>query len=208
MKFFDGLIFFFIFSLLILLNGCSTVAYHTANDTASVINDNLSLGTQIQDKTIEYKARYRLHELNYSANKNFIDLVVYDGRLVLLGEVESKNTRALIDHELASIPEVYKLDDYLSVGKKHSWIRWSQDALMTEQIEAKIFLSHANHFHYSVHTCNGVVYLFGAASKQEEKYIVEKIRVLPGVKKVVTIFPQIRPNKATIIDVTPVALNV
>ena len=189
--------------LIFLLNSCTTVAYNTAD----VINSQLSLGTRVQDNAIKYQAMYRLHGMPYAYNKNFVEVVAYDRRLILLGEVENQIVRSLIDHGLASIPDVYRIDDYLRVGVQHSWTDWSKDAVITGQVQSRIFVSDANHFHYDIHTCDGVVYLFGAAPPEEEKYIISKVRVLPGVKKVVTIFPLIYPNKAVIISVTPVALN-
>jgi len=184
------------------LSGCTTLAYNTAES----INTKLTLGTQVSDQVIKYKALYKLHQMTYAPSKNHVDLVVYDSRLVLLGKVQNQNIRNQIDQNLASIPGVYRVDDYLEIGK-HSWVDWAWDAGLTAQVKSRVLLSSANHFHYDIHTDEGVVYLFGKAPVSEEKYIVSKIRVLPGVKKVVTIFPRLYSHKAPIFNVVPVALE-
>jgi len=188
------LIFYFIFSLG--LSGCTTLAYNTAES----INTKLTLGTQVNDQVIKYKALYKLHQMTYNPNKNHVDLVVYDSRLVLLGEVQNQHLRNQIDQNLASIPNIYRVDDYLEIDQP-SWTNWAWDAAITGQVKSRVLLSSANHFHYDIHTEDGVVYLFGKAPLSEEKYVVSRIRVLPGVKKVVTIFPRLKSKKAPVLNI-------
>jgi len=194
------LVFLFLFLFFLLtLSACTTVAYNTA----STINSNLSLGDQVQDKVIKYKAWYRLHQMDFNPNKNFIEVVTYDGRLVLLGEVESEELKNKINQNLAQIPGVYHVDDYLRVthGALHSWPEWGEGALLTAKVKAAILFSGVNDFHYEIYTDNDVVYLFGQAAPAEEAKVLNIVRNLSGVKEVVTIFPKVRQGKALIIAI-------
>lgn len=179
------------------LSGCTTIAYNTAES----INTKLTLGTQVNDQVIKYKALYKLHQMTYSPSQNHIDPVVYDSRLILLGEVQSQGLRNQIDHNLASIQGVYRVDDYLEIDQP-AWTSWAWDTMITAQVKSRVLLSSANHFHYDIYTEDHVVYLFGKAPLSEERYVVSKIRVLPGVKKVVTIFPSLKSKRAPVVNLS------
>ncbi len=184
----------FIFNLLG-LSGCTTVAYHTAD----VIDNKLTLGDQVEDQVIKYKARYLIYQMPYDSQKNFVSIEVYDQRILVLGEVQNQALERQIDQKLASIPQVYRVNDYLRVGAQHSWSEWSKDAVITGQAESIVFLTEGlNHFHYDIYTQAGVVYLCGQANLKEEKEVLYKIRQLIGVNKVVTIFPRPYPGKSPI----------
>lgn len=177
-----------------LFSGCTTVAYHTAD----AINNKLTLGDQVEDQVIKYKALYALHQIQYNSHENFVMLEVYDQRVLVMGGVDSNYLRHEIDTALAHIPQVYRVNDYLEVGP-YSWGSYAEDSVITGQVQSMIMATEGlGHFHYDVYTTGRVVYLCGQADPQEEQEVVNHVRQLVGVKKVVTIFPRAYAKKAPV----------
>lgn len=77
----------------------------------------------------------------------------------------------------------------LTIGPKISSGRVIKDSWVTSQAKSKLLVTKGIKSNdIKVVTENGVVYLMGDVTKQEAKLVVDTVRYLDGVKKVVVLF--------------------
>jgi osmotically-inducible protein OsmY len=121
-----------------------------------------------------------------------IDVIVYEGRVMLTGVVtDPKKARKAVDIAW-NINGVKEVIDEIQIVKNRSLIkkmaRYSNDAAITTQIESQIlFKKNVASLNYKVTTVNGIVYLIGVGQNSSEiKRVADLCAKVSGVKKVVS----------------------
>lgn len=186
-------------SLLIisLLSGCAAVTIGTAATTGiALAHDRRSAGTVIDDQTIELKVLRVLYEVDNIRNNTHVNATCYNGALLLTGEAPTDNLLNDITRRLRQIPQVRKVHNEITLAAPSSLISRSSDSLITSQ--AKVLLFRLNKIQdfdptrVKVVSENGVVYLLGLLKQHEVSPVIETIRRVGGVQRVVKLFEIIR----------------
>ena len=175
-----------------LLSGCAAVAVGTAATGVAVVHDRRSTGTIIDDQTIELKALKILYSVDNIRINSHVNATSYNGILLLTGEAPTDSLRSDITNRLRKIPNVRKVHNEILIAAPSSLMSRSSDALITSKAKVALFeLNKIKGFdptRVKITSENGVVYLLGLLKQHEVTPVVETIRRVGGVQRVVKLF--------------------
>ena len=155
--------------------------------TALVASDRRTPGTQLEDETIEIKARSRIREA--VGDRVHVNVTSYNRTVLLTGEAPNEADKAAIEAVVRPIDNVRNVMNEIAVHPIVSLAEMSNDALITSKVKAS-FVDARDIFAnaYKVTTEHGVVYLMGRVTDREANRAVELARGVRGVRKVVKAF--------------------
>ena len=176
------------------LNGCVVAVLGGAAGGGYVLGQERGAGATLTDAAIKTKINARWLDTN-PAIADYVDLNVFDGRVLLTGDVPDPVLRdqAVADAwKTADVKEVIneiQLGDASTIGSNAS-DNWIQTRLRTELT----FDSNISSLNYTIETVDGVVYVLGAARDQAElDLVLNHARNLANVRRVVS-YVRIRPG--------------
>lgn len=175
------------------------------------IADRRNKATIIEDRLAELTAStaVRLHypqviDLNKSGRITKVTgpafrMVSYNHHLLILGIAENEmQKRGIISiaRQQKGVEGVY---DYLRVKGQRRLIDITNDASITAQTKLALLtiLGPALSNDVKIVTYDQTVYVFGLLTATEQQKVVQQIRVVPGVKKVVTLFEYYKPKQTS-----------
>ncbi len=178
---------------LILLSACAPVVVGGAVVSGiTVANDRRSAGQVIDDKIISVQVRKEIHKaIN---DDKHIKVMTYDGVVLLAGEAETQEDKIKAEDVAAERNGVVRVINELKESFPTNIKRRTKDSYITSKAKSallRVKLDGFNPTRVRIMTTRGVVYLMGKVSKQEANDVVEKIRNLRGVKRVVKVFEYI-----------------
>ncbi len=140
----------------------------------------------ISDNAIKIKLNQALFEADIDLFKN-VSTVVYKGRVLLLGSVETPAAKARAATLAAGIEGVRELINDIQVADGNGIMGFVNDVLIEKTIQSALFLDERiRSANYRVRSVNGVVYLIGAARDRSElERVLAQIRKTDGVERVV-----------------------
>lgn len=178
-----------------LLSGCTAAVVGGAAVGASTLHDRRSTGTVLDDQTIELKALTRIFQNKQLFNSTHINATAYNGKLLLTGEAPSESLRNQAVALVRTIPKVRAVHNEIAIAGPSTLISRSSDAYLTSKIKVSLFnIRHIRGFdptRVKVVTENGVVYLMGLLWQTEIEPVVETVRRVGGVQRVVKLFERI-----------------
>ena len=186
----------FIFPALLsisVLSGCAAVAVGTAATTGvAVVHDRRTTGTIIEDQTIELKALKTLYGIDKIRINTHVNATSYNNILLLTGEAPTESLRNDISNRLRQISKVRKVHNEILVAAPSSLVSRSSDGLITSKAKFALFkLNSIKGFdptRVKIVSENGVVYLLGLLKQNEIAPVVDTIRRVGGVQRVVKLF--------------------
>ena len=124
-----------------------------------------------------------------------INLVTNDGRVLLIGQVDTEENRAKIEKEVLSIEGIEEVYNQLRIGKPISLAQQVKDGLTTIKVKAKL-AGHdkINALKIKVVTENDEVFIIGTVSKETAYYATFVTRQVTGVGRVIKVF-QLLPDE-------------
>jgi osmotically-inducible protein OsmY len=174
-----------------LLYGCAPVVVGGAATGASVVHDRRSVGTTVEDQNIEIKAlRIRAQDDDLTKNSN-LSATSYNKVVLLTGQANSEEYRRRYVDKIRRIPEIKRVVDEIQIGPSASLTQQGKDAFTTSKVKIKLFdvkLPDFDPTRVKVVTNSGNVYLMGIVTEQEAAQVVQKVRYVSGVKRVIKIF--------------------
>jgi len=164
---------------LALLSACSS----TSSDPRA-----RSPGKVIDDQAVEWEVRRDIEAADTGFESANLTVVVYNGIMLLAGQVESEALRQLAE-ERAKIPNVRAVHNEIEVMPPISMVARANDSWLTTKIKTQMF-SDAELVagKIKVVTVNNVVFLMGILPREEADRAVEIARGVYGVKKIVKVF--------------------
>lgn len=174
-----------------LLYGCAPVVVGGAATGVSVVHDRRSAGTVLEDQNIELKALHLKandQELMQRAN---LSATSYSRVVLLTGQAQTEQLRQRYVGMIRRINQVKRVVDEIQVGPSASLTQQGSDIYITSKVKIKLFdvkLPDFDPTRVKVVTDQGNVYLMGIVSQQEADDVVQNVRYVSGVKRVVKIF--------------------
>lgn len=177
----------------LILSSCATVLVGGAIVSGiSVANDRRSAGQVIDDKIIS--AQVRKDIFNTLDNDEHVKVMTYNGVVLLAGEVLNHSDKIKAEDAAATKSGVIRVINEIVETNPTSFKRRSKDSYITSKAKStlvRVKLDGFNPTRVRVMTTRGTVYLMGKVTHGEAEAVVEKIRNLRGVKKVVKVFEYI-----------------
>lgn len=176
-----------------LLSGCMNVA----TTGASAVYNHRSLQKNLHD---QYLSAQTYRAINYKTtefkNAN-IAIAVYNGEILLAGQVPEPWQRQKAEDIAKSMPDVERVYNQLKIANPASTLTHMSDAWITSKVKAQLIASEElDASQIKVVTENGVVYLMGVLQPSEASAAIDIARNTDGVSAVVKIFTYMRMSKA------------
>ena len=182
-------------SLLIpLLGGCTAAVVGGAASGALVMHDRRTSGAVVQDQQIELAAYKLLHDNADIRNRSHISITSYNQRVLLTGQTESADIARRFATLVSEIPHVDSVYNEVVQGSAADLWDETEDTYTTSKVKLALFDVTVEGFDptaVKVVTSQGKVYLMGLLTRQEGTAVVNKVRGLSGVERVVEVFEYI-----------------
>lgn len=176
-----------------LLQGCTPVAVTgVAAAGVAVVHDRRTAGTVLEDQTIELKAADRLRNQLQGGDQVNINATSYNGVLLLSGEAATPQLRSRAEELMRDIDKVRRVHNEIATLPPSTIEERANDMLLTakakyaltdlpENVELDFTL-------VKVVSERGIIYLMGLVTRAEADAVVDRVRRVQGVKRVVKIF--------------------
>ena len=181
--------FLFVTSTL-LLNGCAPLLLVGSGATAAVMtNDERSAGSFIEDQGIELKVLVQIaEELGEQVQVNATS---YNRRVLLTGQAPSEELRQRAEKIVGQTKNVKEVLNQLVIGNPSSLTSRTADSALTLKVKTALCRLRDAGFScldVKIVTEQGVVYLLGLVTEEQEKIAVDAVRRISGVLAVNTLF--------------------
>ncbi len=177
------------------LSGCAAVVVGAGTTGATVAHDRRTTGTYVEDKAILLKAlQMRSQDETLQKNSN-ISIEVYNLQILLTGQALDADIVARFRDRLTQIERVRHVYNEVTVGAEGTWSEAAADTYLTSRVKVEMFSVGIQGFdplRLKVTSSLGTVYLMGLVTPEEADAVVEKVRYISGVKRVVRLFEYIK----------------
>ena len=184
----------FVFLTLPLLHGCIAVVAGSAAAGAHAVHDRRAVGTVLSDRNIQLSAIDAINKhKQLTRDGNNIKVVVYNGVMLLCGQVRSQALKQLAHSTAAGFNGVIRMVDEIEVTDTPQgfWRRRGDNALSARVKTGLLNITSMHGFdptRINITTSHRVVYLMGLVSHVEAEAVTDIARDTPGVEKVVKLF--------------------
>jgi len=176
-----------------LLSGCFVAAVGAAAvATGSSVNDRRGFGTVVDDKNIQLSAYNVLNRDKELVLQNRVMIAVYNGVLLLMGEVRTPELKQRAEQTVTGFSGVRRIVNEIDVMEPEGFWSRRNDNHLTARV--KLALTDAvstpgfDPTRVKVSTAHRVVYLQGMLSAEEDAIATGIARNVPGVERVVKVF--------------------
>lgn len=179
----------FILSASILLQGCVAAVLGGAAAGTKVATDPRTMGTQVDDETLEFKVENALDKDEQIKSEARVNAVSYSARVLLIGQVPSENTKETATSLAKGVDGVVDVYNELRVNPKITIGQISKDSWITTQVKSKMLVDdRVKSTDVKVITENGEVFLLGNVTQAQAGAAAEIASKISGVQKVVKVF--------------------
>lgn len=175
--------------LLFGLSGCGHMLAGMEVDTIEEDDGSRTLGRMLEDDSIETKARVNIHAADEAFDDTHLNIVSYNGYVLLAGQVPSEALKARATDVVREIRGVRRIYNELEVAAPSSAMTRSSDTWITAKVKSFLLGNpDIQGSRVKVVTENGVVYLMGLVTRQESARIAAEAADIGGVQRVVKLF--------------------
>ncbi|MGP4123039.1 MAG: division/outer membrane stress-associated lipid-binding lipoprotein [Sodalis sp. (in: enterobacteria)] len=181
----------------LMLQGCiGAVVVGTAAVATKTATDPRTVGTQIDDHTLEVRVANALAQDQKLKQEARIINTAYHGKILLTGQAPDPELAKRAKQIAMGVNGATEVYNEIRQGHPLSLGRMSIDAWITTKIRSQLLASDAvKSFNVKVTTENGEVFLLGLVSNAEGKAAAEIASKVNGVKHVTTAFTSPFPIK-------------
>ena len=172
------------------LMGCVPMAITSATaTTASVLHDRRTMGSILDDKTIEFRAQVKIDSIPDVRNYSHVVITSYNNIVLLTGQVPYDSTKNELGDLVTNVSGVRRVFNEVHIGANNSLVQRSKDSWITTKIKtAFLAQGHIDPTRIKVITENEVVYLLGLVDYQEAEIASDIAQKTGGVREVVRAF--------------------
>jgi osmotically-inducible protein OsmY len=169
------------------LSGCAPLLIGGAAVGTLVAVDRRTTGSQLEDETIELRAKSRLGEI--LGSRAHINITSYNRQVLLTGEVPDAATKQLAEQTVAKVENVRSVVNELGVMSASTLTQRGTDAYITGKIRASLIdAKDLTATAFKVVTERGAVFLMGRVTQRESERATALVRQISGVNRVVRVF--------------------
>jgi osmotically-inducible protein OsmY len=168
------------------LSGCAPLVIGGAAGTVLVVTDRRTAGTQLEDETIELRAKSQIRD--QLGTRVRVDVHSYNRLALLTGEVASAADKQAVERIVSGVQNVRSVVNELAVLNTPSLWDRSNDLLITGKVKAGFIDAKVPVTAVKVTTERSVVYLMGRVTAKESEMATDAARSVSGVQRVVRMF--------------------
>lgn len=179
-----------------LLQGCVAAGASGAASGVAVAADRRTVGTIVEDQSIEIKALHAMSRDPSLWKHSHINVLCYNGALLIVGQTPTEALKNQAEDTVKDIPKIERIHNELAIKAPLSLAARSRDSWITAQIKAKLIGSKSiRSTRIKVITEDNVVYLMGLTTTTEQTVATDIARAIPDVEKVVQIFEPVEDER-------------
>jgi len=185
---------FFVMLTLPLLHGCFAVLAGGAVAGANVAHDRRSFGRVVEDRNLQLSVLDKINrDKAMVRDNNHVKVVVYDGVMLLCGQVRDMDLKQRAQSIAESFEGVSRLVNEIEVtDEPQGFWRRRQDNAQSARVKTALLdvtsMPGFDPTRINVTSAHGVVYLMGIVNHEEDAAATEIARNVGGVEKVVKLF--------------------
>ncbi len=170
----------------IITSACVTIIDATTDGPIKPDPNERSFGGKIDDKNTKTIVAVNLKKASAALDEAHINVHVYNGVVLLTGEVQSQAQRDLAGKTARDVTRVRQVYNQLEVRPKSKFMDRTVDNILQTKIKAKLmFNKDIDSGKVKVIVENDVAYLMGLLTRVQVEKITEVVRKQKGIKKVV-----------------------
>jgi osmotically-inducible protein OsmY len=181
-----------------LLQGCGAFVVAGATYGAAVVYDRRDEKTVLDDETIEMQARVAHFQNPDIRKQSRLAVTSYNHTALITGQARTAEISDRYARLVSNLPDVKQVYNEAEIGPNVSFTQLSTDTYLTSRAKLaiqSIDLPGFDALRVKVVTENGVVYLMGLVTPEEADATADKVRRIPGVKRVVKLFEHVQPTR-------------
>ena len=172
-----------------ILNGCAAILIGGAVIVAS---DRRTTGTVIDDQNIEIRVSDHIYSTQEIDRDEHVKVEVYQGVVLLVGEVSSEDKRELAGARAAEVANVNRVVNELQVAARASSSERIDNTWLTTKVNTVLIKENPvpgfDATRIKVISSQSSIYLMGLVSREEGEAVAEVARNVGGVEKVIKVF--------------------
>jgi len=181
------------------LHGCGAAVVAGIAVGATVLHDRRDRDTVLVDQKIEFQAMQIALGDSEIYGDCSLSATSYNLVALLTGQCGKQESAERFAERVSQLPKVKRVVDEITIGPLASIARESEDALITSRAKFAITQVDQKDFdatRIKVVTEAGTVYLMGLVTAAEADAVVEKVRYVSGVIKVIKVFEYIQAESS------------
>jgi len=146
-------------------------------------------GVWIDDEVIERMAARRIDDADERLAISHVNVVSYDGVVLLTGQVEDQELRDLAERSIREITKIRKIHNEIQIGGAISLFARGNDNWLQTKVKAQLLVdADTDGSRIKVFVEDGIVYLMGVVPRAQADAAVAAARDVFGVHRVVKVF--------------------
>ena len=146
-------------------------------------------GGWLDDEVIERMASRRIDAADERLAISHVNVVSYDGIVLLTGQVEDPDLRSLAEDSIREIRKIRKIHNEIQIGGANSLVARGNDNWLQTKVKAQLLANEdVNASRIKVFVEDGVVYLIGVVPRVQADAAVGVARTVFGIQRVVKVF--------------------
>ena len=171
------------------LSGCIGLVLGGAAGGASIVTDQRTAGTMVEDEAIELKAGNLLRDDAELKQQAHINVTSYNEIVLVTGEAPTEAMRARIVDKIKSVAKVRNVHNEMVIAAPSPLTARTTDSWLTTSVKTKLIASkELIATKVKVVTESGVVYLLGLVTQTEGNLAAEITSQTAGVQRVIKLF--------------------
>jgi len=171
-----------------LLQGCAVALVGAGAVGVKAATDRRSLGTQLDDQTIEYRAQRAISEGAAFDNARIL-AVAYNERVLLVGQAPSDEIRRQAEVTVRDAVGERQVHNEVRIRSRVGFTTKTEDTWVTSKVKTALLSDErVDGSQIKVITENGEVFLMGIVDQEEGSIATDIARNTAGVVRVVTAF--------------------
>lgn len=155
----------------------------------SVVYDQRTFRTMRNDQTATQAAQYWISTDPALKKHTHINVTVYNGIGLLVGQAQTEALRDKAYQILVKIPHVKRVYNAITISGQSSSLQRTNDSIITGKVRTTLLAERGlQSNNIKVVTENGVVYLMGSITRRQADIATNAARHVSGVLKVVKVF--------------------
>jgi osmotically-inducible protein OsmY len=171
------------------LSACAPLLVAGAAGSVMVASDRRTAGTQLEDETIELRAKAAIRD--QMGTRVRVDVTAYNRQVLLTGEVGNAADKQAAERIVRTVQNVGPVVNDLAIASSPTLREQSADLVITGKVKAAFIDKKVPITAVKVTTERSVVYLMGRVTASEAEQATEAARSVTGVQRVVRIFETI-----------------
>ena len=181
---------FLLIVFVILINqGCWPVALVVGGAVGTVVHDNRSTRTIVEDRDIVFRIQSKFNSDEELSKDSHLCITSFNYIVLLVGQVPNEELRKHAEDLAKSDSRVRLVYNEISVGKPLGDLAKANDTWITAKTKTVLVsTSGLRSTSMKIVTEDGVIYLMGLTTKSQGNLAAKKARTVAGGRKIVKLF--------------------